>query len=48
MIRSRIINLWCSIEPFVVTERQRQAIAETITVLQVLAQYAAHARELSG
>ena len=46
MIRTRLINLWCAIEPFVVTERQRQAIAEPITVLQVLEQYVAHAREL--
>jgi hypothetical protein len=47
MVRTRIINLWRAIEPFVVVERKRPAPACSITVLEVLEKYAIRARNLS-
>jgi hypothetical protein len=46
MIRTRIINVWAALEPYVRTERQRQAVVGPITVLIALEQYAAEARTL--
>jgi hypothetical protein len=47
MIRTRIINVWAALEPYVRTERQRQAVVGPITVLIALEQYAAEARTLT-
>jgi hypothetical protein len=46
MIRTRIINLWLAIEPFVKAERQREVAAGPITFLMALERYAADARAL--
>jgi hypothetical protein len=44
MIRSRIINLWFAIKPFVEAERRRPTHTGTVTLLQYLEKYAEEAQ----
>ncbi|WP_433506754.1 hypothetical protein ACQP04_09855 [Pseudonocardia halophobica] len=46
MIRTRIVNLWAAIEPYVEIERQRAAVAGSITVLMTLERHAVAGEEL--
>ncbi|MFC5948377.1 hypothetical protein ACFQH9_08835 [Pseudonocardia lutea] len=46
MIRTRIVNLWAALQPYVEVERQRAALTGSITILMTLERHAVAARDL--